>query len=60
MVFFVPYVHFVPFVASFFLCRGAVDVAHATNGLDSFQTVQLVAQLLAQVTDVHVDTAIER
>ena len=39
---------------------GTVDVADATNGLDSLETVELVAQLLAQVTDVHVDAAIER
>src|ERR1043166_177170 len=48
------------FVASFrFLRRRTVDVADAANGLDSFEIVQLMAQLLAQVTHVHVDAAIE-
>ena len=59
VVFFVFYVPFVLFVASFSFRCGAVDVAHAANSLDPLETVQLVAQLLAQVTDVHVDAAIE-
>ena len=50
---------FVLFVISFFLGTGAINVAHAANRLDSLETVELVAQLLAQVTDVHVDAAIE-
>ena len=53
------YVTFVPFCGSFSFCCGAVDVADAADGLDSFETIELVAQLLAQVTDVHVDAAIE-
>jgi len=53
------YVTFVPFCGSFFFGRGAIDVAYTTNGLDSFQPIQLVAQLLAQIADVHVDAAIE-
>src|SRR6185369_10992134 len=49
------------FVASFRLLRGcAVDVANTANGLDSFETVQLMAELLAQVTHVHIDAAVER
>ena len=56
---FVLYVPFVLFCGSFSFRRGAVDVTHAADGLDSFQAIQLVAQLLAQVTDVHVDAAIE-
>ena len=38
----------------------AVNVANSANSLDSFEPVQLMAQLLAQVTHVHVDAAIER
>src|ERR1041384_1199691 len=57
---FVLYVTFVPFCGSFSFCRGAGDVTHATDGLDALETVQLVAQLLTQVTDVHVDAAIKR
>ena len=48
------------FVASFGLFSGsAIDITDAANGLDSFKAVQLMAQLFAQVTHVHVDAAIE-
>src|SRR4051812_1145967 len=38
----------------------SINVTNPPNGLDPFRTVGLAPQLLAQVTDVHVDTPIER
>src|ERR1044071_4908923 len=40
-------------------CRARVDVADAADGLDSLGLTGAVAELLAEVADVHVDAAVE-
>src|SRR5215204_6105842 len=39
--------------------RPRVDIADAADGLDSLGVARAVAELLAEVTDVHVDAAVE-